>query len=520
MGSQSMTRAARLLLLPIILLQVLFFSFVAQHRFVDGDEGSYLLASRLVLEHKKPYMDFFYNQAPLLPYVYGYWLKVAGISWTSGRMLCVLLTTLLGVLVYAQVYDQTLSWIAGYVAVILFASSSLVFAWLSVVKTHSMTAALLFGAYVFVSRRSLPWRMALGGFLLGMSVDTRSYIILVVPVFVLWIVRSVDAERRFKLICFFCGGLFVGLLPTIVFFLWAPDIFLFDNLFYHGVRSSRGLVGWWQEKAVVIVQLFLGSSENNGLQWALVFFAAVGLNAATPKKSPSKLGLQLAVVTAIICLLPTPTYLQYFSICIPFLIVSAVCGAYEMSKSAHSQRQPAAFVVACALAIAVYVGLANDLRRYLYTGEGVPGLRLARDKNDWRLREISKISSAVDEIARPGEVVASFWPGDIFDTNAAPLSGLENHFALSIADKLTPRQRSRYHISPLSDIEANLASHKPRVFVMRSQVVSAITQEDFQTFGGMFENFRRSLDQNGYRLVRSIGDVSIYVYSPDHDGGK
>jgi hypothetical protein len=34
-----------------------FFSAVARHRFIDGDEGFYLLASRLVLEHKAPYLD-------------------------------------------------------------------------------------------------------------------------------------------------------------------------------------------------------------------------------------------------------------------------------------------------------------------------------------------------------------------------------------------------------------------------------------------------------------------------------
>lgn len=510
-----MTRAARLLLIPIIVLQVLFFLFVAQHRFIDGDEGAYLLASRLVLEHKKPYLDYFYNQAPLLPYVYGYWMKMAGISWTSGRMLCILLATLLGLLVYAQVCHQTQCWIAGCVATILFASSTLVFAWLSVVKTHCLTAVLLFGAYVLVSSKSLRWRIALGGLLFGLSVDTRSYIILVAPIFVLWIVRSVAGDQRFKLVCWFCGGVLVGLLPSIIFFLSAPDIFLFDNLLYHGVRSSRGLIGWWQEKLVVIVQLFLGSNEGNGLQWAVVFFAAIALKSGTPKRSPNRLALQLGVVTAIICLLPTPTYLQYFSICIPFLIVSAVCGAYELLKTVQSPQQRAAAGIACVLTMAVYVAFATgDLNRYLYTGDGVPGLRLARDKNDWRLRTINEISQAINQAARPGEVVASFWPGDIAETHASPLPGLENHFALTIADKLTPRQRIRYHIASLSDIEANLALHSPRVFVMRSQVVSAITLEDFQTFGRMFEDFRQSLDQNGYRLVRSIGDASIYVYSP------
>src|SRR5579883_97371 len=97
----------------IFVLQLSFFSFLSLHRFIDGDEGFYLLASRLVLLHKRPYLDFFYTQAPLLPYVYALWLKCFHVTWASGRMLAALLTSLLGLLLYAHVSEQTRSWIAG-----------------------------------------------------------------------------------------------------------------------------------------------------------------------------------------------------------------------------------------------------------------------------------------------------------------------------------------------------------------------------------------------------------------------
>src|SRR5207247_2352436 len=38
-------------------------------RLVDGDEGTYLLVSRLVVDGQVPYHDFFYPQMILLPYV-------------------------------------------------------------------------------------------------------------------------------------------------------------------------------------------------------------------------------------------------------------------------------------------------------------------------------------------------------------------------------------------------------------------------------------------------------------------
>jgi hypothetical protein len=77
-----------------------FFLFIARHRFIDGDEGFYLMASRLVLEPKTLYLDFLYTQAPLLPYAYGLWMKLFGISWFSARSFSAMLTIILGLLIY------------------------------------------------------------------------------------------------------------------------------------------------------------------------------------------------------------------------------------------------------------------------------------------------------------------------------------------------------------------------------------------------------------------------------------
>ena len=53
-----MNRPCKLLLAPVSVCLACFFLFVARHRFIDADEGCYLMASRLVLEHKVPYRDF------------------------------------------------------------------------------------------------------------------------------------------------------------------------------------------------------------------------------------------------------------------------------------------------------------------------------------------------------------------------------------------------------------------------------------------------------------------------------
>jgi len=82
----------------IIMGQGAFFIYLACNRLIARDEGFYLLASKLVATGQVPYLDFFYPQMPLLPYVYGTWMKVFGFEWHSGRMLSAVLSTLLGLL--------------------------------------------------------------------------------------------------------------------------------------------------------------------------------------------------------------------------------------------------------------------------------------------------------------------------------------------------------------------------------------------------------------------------------------
>ena len=55
-------------------------------RLVVRDEGFYLLAADLVMRGERPYLDFFYPQTPLLPYLYGAWLRLFGHTWVAARV--------------------------------------------------------------------------------------------------------------------------------------------------------------------------------------------------------------------------------------------------------------------------------------------------------------------------------------------------------------------------------------------------------------------------------------------------
>ena len=502
-----MTRTAKWLLVPVLLPQVLFFIFVARYRIVHIDEGFYLLASRLVLMHKKSYLDFFYTQAPLLPYVYALWMKFFGVSWTSARSFAALVTALLGGLLYQHVCQQTRSWRAGVAAAVMYASCTLVFPWFPIVHTFSLAGLFLFSAYVVVnspSAKSSPWLIAAGGLLLGLSVDTRSYLLLLIPLFLWWIFHTSDTGARLTSILCFLGGFSIAMVPCLYFFISSPDAFLFNNFGYHAIRSNAGLIGMWQDKFAVVFIVFLVGPQGNGIQNSILFFISLGfVFSMGTRRDPPRFAFQIAVVLGIISLLPTPAHVAYFCLCAPFILVSAVCVANHLFVTLESRREKLVGAAVCIALSVIYLGASvSYFRRYLITGEGITVARWAFDKGDLRLQRIIEVSEAIDHgYVSPDEMVASFWPGYIFQTKARPFPGFENDYGLPISEKLTSEQRARYHILSPAEIEDNFAAHVPRIVVLGSPL------------GGseMEDTASRSLREHGYTIVRSIGDTVIYV---------
>ena len=517
MAAALMSRTAKLLIFLILVSQFLFFGFIALHRFVDGDEGFYLLASRLVLLHKKPYLDFVYEQAPLLPYVYASWMKLFGITWVSAKLFAALLTALLGSLLYAEVCRQTGKIIVGLSAVLMFAASGMIFGYFPVVKTYSLAVLLLFAAYTLAARMcetSHWWLFAGSGFLFSLSVATRSYLVVVMPLFLWWIFKKSNPRERLASLTWFLGAFSFGMLPCLYFFIASPQLFVFNNLSIHGIQTDHGgLVGMWEQKLFVLLQTFLGRGEGNGLQTSIVFFVSLGLLSSSRKDTSSpRLAFQIAVVIGIVSLLPTPVVGQYFGYCIPFLLLSAVCGANNLVEEMEPGRSRVAAVAACAVVFAAYLAASvPDFRRYLVTGDEVPGIALSVDKNDLRLQQILEVSRAIDRVVVPGEPVAG-WPGYLFQTKAVPFPGFETDFAIYLANMLNSEQRARYHILSPDDIRAKFASHQPRVVVLRDeQAAAGKGGERWQKILRIDDGFRRSLQEHGYTVVRTIGQTSIYV---------
>jgi 4-amino-4-deoxy-L-arabinose transferase-like glycosyltransferase len=500
--------------LLIVICLWFFFSYVGRHRLIDGDEGFYLHSSRLVMEQKLPYLDFFSTQAPLLPYAYGLWMKLFGINWYSARSFSAFLTTILGMLVYEHVYRETNKWLAGVAAVILFTSSGYIFTWFPIAKTYSLTGLLLFTVYMILARvthTSSPRLIVLAGILFGLSVDTRLFAAGLAPLFIWWVFERSNCRNRLSRVICFLGGLSGGIAPFVYLFVASPDVVLFNILGFHAIRSDAGLVGNLSQKLSTIIHVFVYRDDkliklgDNAIQLFMLLFLSVFMTFPLQRaRSSNILALLIAFALGFISLLPTPVFAQYFCMSVPYLIVASVCATADwmVSLRAVSARQIAVLAGLSALLVFVASGVPS-FRSYLFSGHNVIGVESETDAPNWTLENASAVSEAIDRFAAPKEKIASFWPGYVFASHADSYPGLENDFGRMVSNKLTSDQIRKYHNITRSAIEADFAAHDVRIVVVGNQ-----RNVDGESARSEYDKILRA---DGYIEAQNIGDTHIYA---------
>ena len=452
-----------------IVVPALVFVPLALVRFVDGDEGVYAYASRLAWHGQLPYRDFFYEQTPLLPYVYGAWIGMTGESWYALRVLSALLACAVGAFLYVHA-ARRFGRRTALVGLLLYVSSALVFGFFVVVKTFALATLLLLGAFVLVDGGVRSARTAFAaGLLTALAVDVRLVFLAAVPPL------AVAARPR---IAPFAGGFVAGLVPSIVLFALAPRQFVFDNLGYHLAKGSGGLGDDLAQKARTIGNLVgLGRTDHlAGLQVALLLVAAVAA-AVLLRRLP--LALWIALLLALGCLAPSPTYAQYFSVVVPF----AVLGVLE----AWPGRVPAVLLAAAA---AYVVAGALDVGRQR-AGDPVQKPSIA---------SVQAVAREVDRLSRPSETVLSSWPGYLFGTHARAEPDYTNHFAPAAAAKLSAAEARRDLVSSEPELEARIRARVPRIVVYRNW----LTVEPFARWDA-------ALRAGGYRRVATVESAGIFL---------
>src|ERR1035438_10029692 len=195
------------------------------------------------------------------------------------RLLSAILTATLGTALFCEVRRQTGKWAAGLLAVLLYVSSTQIFAWYPTVKTYALSTLLLFLAYRTVIRScavtAMTWFAA--GLLLAASADVRLYFAGLLPVFLWWIYGSTRTGGRAAALLCFLGGFALAPVPWLCVPGADPQNFIFDNLGLHAIRAQQGLIGDFAGKTTMAVRLLLARVEDSE-QLTMLFFLVVVLS--------------------------------------------------------------------------------------------------------------------------------------------------------------------------------------------------------------------------------------------------
>ncbi len=491
----------------VLILQCLIFVPVATVRPIDGDEGFYLLAAKLVFQGKQLYTDFFYPQMPLLPYVYGLWMSIFGFSWYAARLLSALLAVGTGLLLYKYVVRLTSKRPLGLLAVGLYVLSSLLLGWYTVAKTYSLSAFLLMSAVVLLpgksnSRRQL--RYILSGLLLGLAVDTRLLFLGIVPVFWLILCRSQESkpETCLRRQGWLLLGLVIGLLPNLWFFAVSPDIYIFNNIGYHAMRTGGGLFGFLHQKLLIVLEL-IGAWKAWGhvsLQLPILLFAnCYYLLLAWQLGKRLSFAFYVAAVLSVISLLPTPTFVQYFCVVVPFLIVNAILVTHWLDEAVPGGTARVSLALLGVLVVVAYV-LVAPVGVGQFLAPPAPDPLTGEGGGDWDIETNRIIAAQIDACTNPGEPVMTWWPGYLLESDALIFPKMENHFGLRVANRLTSRQLDRYRIISEPEIAAHIREGATRVVVLGNWVNRPSKVR-----------YRQLLGESGYALTRKIGETEIYI---------
>lgn len=520
-GASPRTRiqSSVILVIGVSLLYLIGLLYYASVRPIDGDEGFYTTAARLVWEGKVPYRDFFFQQAPLLPYLYSWIWAVHPRSLVAMRMFSAvcggLEVVLLGLgLISARRLPIKVA-LAAFAAVLL---NPYLVSWNVVVKTFAvanlLTSVATICLYIALRSGRLHWFVIAGG-VLGLCVSVRTLYGFLIPTILLGVLyyEFRDAARWYWRSLSFLMGSLLGGLPLIMSFLRDPEAFFFNNITYHHfdvgyMISGSGVITEGYRSighvafvyfAMIVVRLLLFHPYFT-IQLVLAVVGVCNLmrmrrrgTVASPYAESDYryfyLALFMTVVYTLTLLSPFPPYDQHFVSPFVPLLIPFVAEGLRVTFLAGRKRL-------LALAVAVPILFAVELGKETARNSWHPV---------WQLSNYGEITSVVEENSYPDEIVLSFWPGFVFESGRRYFPGLEDHFVFRIINKTTPEEKAHYHVPSKDQILRTIKAREARVLIIHPWIL--------EYYHDLSPDERAQFDDavaRNYVLLKTVEKVEIY----------
>jgi hypothetical protein len=495
--------------------------YYASVRPIDGDEGFYTTAARLVWEGRTPYKDFFFQQALLLPYLYSWIWAVHPRSLVAMRILSAacggLEVLLLGLaLVCARRLPNKVV-LAAFATVLLNPYSV---SWNVVVETFAVANLLMTIATIclYIALRSgrLSWFFA-SAFALGVCVSARSLDGFLIPAVLLGVLfQESRSSRRFypKSLTFLAGAL-IGGLPMIVSFVRYPHAFIFNNLIYHHfdvgyMISGNGVFSEGYQSvghvafvyfAMIGVRLLIFHPYFT-IQCILAIIGILSLRKLRPQSSGSNVGpytesdylyFQLALLMLVTYLLTAltlfPPFDQHFDCpLVPLTIPFVAEGLRVMFRAG---RKP---LIALALVAPILFAVEIGKESTRHSGHPL-----------WQLSCYREVSKIVESNSSPDDVVLSFWPGFVFESGRRYFPGLEDHFVYRVINKISPEERARYHVVSKDRVMRAITGRETSLLIIHPWILEYYHDLSPREL----REFHEAVDAN-YSLISEIRGIEIY----------
>ena len=513
-------------ILPVFTITYLFYLFmqlISIDQSLNGDAGFYLGAAKLASEGKIVYRDFFYPQAPLLPYYVGLFLKIFGQGIFVGRiaMFCSSMwVPVLMVLIFRKLSGGKESIIAIVAGLLVIAIHPWSYIFFTMIKGYSISMTAWLASFLFLlialsssGKKRLISSFATGFFISIVANMRAPYLLLSFPLIGSLIfsgVKNQGWKLTIKDLIAFSLGTIPPAIPSLILITMDYQSFMFNNMGYHSIRA--GSAPFFNSSKNSIFINFFKDPFHLLLLLSLVpvLFACIKRKTRSIDLVPLISLVLSGIIMVAVCYMPNPIYIQYFFTLLPIFGLT-VFATFQIYSSP---------LIRMLLAVLFIVTFSWKLpHMWVDQLQSHHGMVIGKDsifskwKNpghmstykQWNYEFINEVAEAINNRIQPGEQVVSFWPGFVAQSKASFVPGMENHFGFRVSKQLTDEERKKYRITSPNEIVERLSKGEFRI------VVTGQWNKDF--FRGLdTENTKRLQIILGKSFKKEFNKNGVFIF--------
>jgi hypothetical protein len=306
-----------------------------------GNESFHLLAAQLINAGKRPYLDFFYQHAPLYAYLNAVWMRLFGESWQSAHVLSALMVGggvwVVADYLFSRLHDRRWRLTIAILAALLMGLNFYVICFGTVGLPFGLCLFLTTAAFrltLAAINREKSWLAFCAGICAAAAAASSLFTAPVMVVLWLWLLRDQGAGNRWKKCVAFLAGAIIPLLPLMWLFTQSPRQTFFNLVEYHFFYRVETTGNPWRWNLREMVEWF---ASYQGLLLVPLAFIGIWLVSKrnefdAQRKSEFYLCACLIIVLSLCLSMPRPTFAFYFVLLTPFVSILASLGFYAIGS--------------------------------------------------------------------------------------------------------------------------------------------------------------------------------------------